>query len=220
MKISLNWLRDFIDLSQLPEKGAASELDILLTNTGLEVEGIESHEKIPGGLRGFVVGEVLTCEPFEVKEKILHATTVDAGLAENLQIVCGASNVAAGQKVIVATPGTQLYDADGKALFTIERRKVYGQISEGMICAEDEIGLGDSHEGIMVLATDVPNGTPAATYFQIQSDLVLEIGLTPNRADAASHWGVARDIKAVSGLPITLPSISPFKNQPNNSQFK
>lgn len=211
MKISLNWLRDFIDLSQLPEQGAASELDILLTNTGLEVEGIESHEKIPGGLRGFVVGEVLTCEPFEVKEKILHATTVDAGLAENLQIVCGASNVAAGQKVIVATPGTQLYDADGKALFTIERRKVYGQISEGMICAEDEIGIGDSHEGILVLATDVPNGTPAATYFQIQSDLVLEIGLTPNRADAASHWGVARDIKAVSGLPIMLPNISPFK---------
>ena len=207
MKISLSWLRDFIDLSQLPEQGAAAELDVLLTNTGLEVEGIEAHEKIPGGLRGFVVGEVITCEPFEVKEKILHATTVDAGLGENLQIVCGASNVAAGQKVIVATPGTQLYDADGKALFTIERRKVYGQISEGMICAEDEIGLGNSHDGILVLDTEVPNGTPAATFFQIQSDLVLEIGLTPNRADAASHWGVARDIKAVSGLPITLPTI-------------
>ena len=207
MKISLSWLRDFIDLSQLPEQGAAAELDVLLTNTGLEVEGIEAHEKIPGGLRGFVVGEVITCEPFEVKEKILHATTVDAGLGENLQIVCGASNVAAGQKVIVATPGTQLYDGDGKALFTIERRKVYGQISEGMICAEDEIGLGNSHDGILVLDTDVPNGTPAATFFEIQSDLVLEIGLTPNRADAASHWGVARDIKAVSGLPITLPTI-------------
>jgi phenylalanyl-tRNA synthetase beta chain len=207
MKISLSWLRDFIDLSQLPEQGAAAELDVLLTNTGLEVEGIEAHEKIPGGLRGFVVGEVITCEPFEVKEKILHATMVDAGLGENLQIVCGASNVAAGQKVIVATPGTQLYDGDGKALFTIERRKVYGQISEGMICAEDEIGLGNSHDGILVLDTEVPNGTPAATFFQIQSDLVLEIGLTPNRADAASHWGVARDIKAVSGLPITLPTI-------------
>lgn len=207
MKISLSWLRDFIDLSQLPEQGAAAELDVLLTNTGLEVEGIEAHEKIPGGLRGFVVGEVITCEPFEVKEKILHATTVDAGLGENLQIVCGASNVASGQKVIVATPGTQLYDGDGKALFTIERRKVYGQISEGMICAEDEIGLGNSHDGILVLDTEIPNGTPAATFFQIQSDLVLEIGLTPNRADAASHWGVARDIKAVSGLPITLPTI-------------
>jgi phenylalanyl-tRNA synthetase beta chain len=211
MKISLSWLRDFIDLSQLPEQGAAAELDVLLTNTGLEVEGIEAHEKIPGGLRGFVVGEVITCEPFEVKEKILHATTVDAGLGENLQIVCGASNVAAGQKVIVATPGTQLYDADGKALFMIERRKVYGQISEGMICAEDEIGLGNSHDGILVLDTEVPNGTPAATFFQIQSDLVLEIGLTPNRADAASHWGVARDIKAVSGLPITLPTITAAK---------
>ena len=141
----------------------------------------------------------------------LSATTVDAGLAENLQIVCGASNVAAGQKVIVATPGTQLYDAEGKPLFTIERRKVYGQISEGMICAEDEIGLGSSHDGILVLDTTVPNGTPAAEYFQIQSDLVLEIGLTPNRADAASHWGVARDIKAVSGLAISLPTILPAK---------
>jgi len=211
MKISINWLRDFIDLSKLPEQGSPAELDVLLTNTGLEVEGIEAHEKIPGGLRGFVVGEVITCEPFEVKDKVLHATTVDAGLAEHLQIVCGASNVAAGQKVIVATPGTQLYDGEGKELFVIERRKVYGQISEGMICAEDEIGLGNSHDGILILDTDVPNGTAAATYFQIQSDLVLEIGLTPNRADAASHWGVARDIKAVSGLPINWPSILPAK---------
>ena len=207
MKISLNWLRDFIDISKLPQKGEAEELDVLLTNTGLEVEGIERHEKIPGGLKGFVVAEVLTCEKFEVKDKTLSLTTVDAGLSETLTIVCGAANVAAGQKVIVATPGTTLFDAEGKALFTIEKRKVYGQPSEGMICAEDEIGIGTSHDGILVLETDVANGTPAANYFNLSADLVLEIGLTPNRADAASHWGVARDIKAVTGLPIKLPSV-------------
>lgn len=207
MKISLNWLGDFIDISKLPQKGEAEELDVLLTNTGLEVEGIERHEKIPGGLKGFVVAEVLTCEKFEVKDKTLSLTTVDAGLAETLTIVCGAANVAAGQKVIVATPGTTLYDAEGKALFTIEKRKVYGQPSEGMICAEDEIGIGTSHDGILVLATDLANGTAAAIYFNLSVDLVLEIGLTPNRADAASHWGVARDIKAVTGLPIQLPSV-------------
>jgi phenylalanyl-tRNA synthetase beta chain len=198
-------------LARLPQQGSAEELDVLLTNTGLEVEGVESHEKIPGGLRGFVVGEVLTCEKFQVKEKTLSLTTVDAGLEEILTIVCGAANVAAGQKVIVATPGTTLYDASGKALFTIEKRKVYGQPSEGMICAEDEIGIGTSHDGILVLDTQLPNGTPAAHYFQIDSDLVLEIGLTPNRADAASHWGVARDIKAVSGIEVTLPDIAAFK---------
>ena len=189
MKISLNWLRDFIDISKLPAQGSPEELDVLLTNTGLEVEGIEPHDKVPGGLKGFVVGEVLTCEKFEVKEKTLSLTTVDAGLDEILTIVCGAANVAAGQKVIVATPGTQLYDKEGKELFKIEKRKVYGQPSEGMICAEDEIGLGDSHDGILVLDTQVPNGTPAASFFDIAGDLVLEIGLTPNRADAASHWG-------------------------------
>jgi len=207
MKISLNWLRDFIDISKLPQKGDAEELDVLLTNTGLEVESIERHEKIPGGLKGFVVAEVLTCEKFEVKDKVLSLTTVDAGLAEILTIVCGAANVAAGQKVIVATPGTTLYDSEGKALFTIEKRKVYGQPSEGMICAEDEIGIGTSHDGILVIDTDLANGTSAANYFNLSADLVLEIGLTPNRADAASHWGVARDLKAVTGLPIELPSV-------------
>lgn len=207
MKISLNWLNDFINTNLLPQQGSPEELDVLLTNTGLEVEGIEAHENIPGGLKGFVVGEVLTCEKFEVKEKTLSLTTVDVGTEEILTIVCGANNVAAGQKVIVATPGTQLYDKSGKALFTIEKRKVYGQPSEGMICAEDEIGIGDSHDGILILNTDLPNGTPAATYFNLSSDQVIEIGLTPNRADAASHWGVARDIHAVSGLPITLPNV-------------
>jgi len=215
MKISLNWLNDFINTSLLPQKGSPEELDVLLTNTGLEVEGIEAHENIPGGLKGFVVGEVLTCEKFEVKEKTLSLTTVDAGLEEILTIVCGANNVAAGQKVIVATPGTQLYDKSGKPLFTIEKRKVYGQPSEGMICAEDEIGIGESHDGILILSTDLPNGTPAAQYFQLTSDQVIEIGLTPNRADAASHWGVARDIHAVSGLPITLPNVDAIASGAN-----
>lgn len=215
MKISLNWLNDFINTSELPSKGSAEELDVLLTNTGLEVEGIESQETIPGGLKGFVVGEVITCEKFQVKDKTLSATTVNVGQEELLQIVCGAANVAAGQKVIVATPGTQLYDKEGKPLFTIEKRKVYGQPSEGMICAEDEIGIGESHDGILVLDTQLPNGTPAAEYFQLNSDQVIEIGLTPNRADAASHWGVARDIKAVSGLEIKLPDVAEITSGEN-----
>jgi len=220
MKISLNWLNDFINTSLLPQKGSPEELDVLLTNTGLEVEGIESHENIPGGLKGFVVGEVKTCEKFEVKEKTLSLTTVDVGTDELLTIVCGAANVAAGQKVIVATPGTQLYDASGKPLFTIEKRKVYGQPSEGMICAEDEIGIGDSHDGIMVLETELPNGTPAAEYFNLRSDQVIEIGLTPNRADAASHWGVARDIHAVSGIPISLPNVDTIQSGQNDFPIK
>jgi len=215
MKISLNWLNDFINTSELPSKGSAEELDVLLTNTGLEVEGIESQETIPGGLKGFVVGEVITCEKFQVKDKTLSATTVNVGEEELLQIVCGAANVAAGQKVIVATPGTQLYDKEGKPLFTIEKRKVYGQPSEGMICAEDEIGIGESHDGILILDTQLPNGTPAAEYFQLNSDQVIEIGLTPNRADAASHWGVARDIKAVSGLEIKLPDVAEITSGEN-----
>ncbi|CAM3761841.1 phenylalanine--tRNA ligase subunit beta [Aquirufa aurantiipilula] len=215
MKISTTWLNDFIDLTKLPQQGSPEELDVLLTNTGLEVEGIEAHDQIPGGLKGFVVGEVISCEKFQVKEKTLSATTVDVGQVELLQIVCGAANVAQGQKVIVATPGTTLFDKEGKPVFTIEKRKVYGQVSEGMICAEDEIGIGDSHDGILVLETQLANGTPATTYFNIQSDLVLEIGLTPNRADAASHWGVARDIRAVSGLDIQLPDVSKFKEGAN-----
>ena len=217
MKISLNWLTDFIDISLLPQKGSPEELDVLLTNTGLEVEGIEPHETIAGGLKGFVVGEVLTCEKFQVKEKTLSLTTVDAGLDEILTIVCGAANVAQGQKVIVATPGTTLYDKEGKELFKIEKRKVYGQPSEGMICAEDEIGLGDSHDGILILDTQVANGTSAADFFQLSSDTVLEIGLTPNRADAASHWGVARDIRAVSGISVQLPNTEKFNVE--NNQF-
>ena len=206
MKISLNWLKQFIEINESPE-----ELDQMLTGTGLEVEGIERHDSIPGGLQGFVVGEVLTCERFMVKEKQLSLTTVDVGQDTPSQIVCGAANVDAGQKVIVATVGTTLYDKEGKPVFTISSKKTYGHLSEGMICAEDEIGIGSSHDGILVLDTDLPNGTPATKYFNLEADYMIEIGLTPNRADAASHWGVARDIKAATGREITLPSVEAFK---------
>ena len=211
MKISLNWLKQFIEINESPE-----ELDQMLTGTGLEVEGIERHDSIPGGLQGFVVGEVLTCERFMVKEKQLSLTTVDIGQETPSQIVCGAANVDAGQKVIVATVGTTLYDKEGKPVFAISSKKTYGHLSEGMICAEDEIGIGSSHDGILVLDTDLPNGTPATKYFNLEADYMIEIGLTPNRADAASHWGVARDIKAATGREITLPSIESFKVDNNN----
>lgn len=208
MKISYNWLKQLIDIQESPE-----EIGQLLTATGLEVEGIEPVERVKGGLEGIVVGEVLTCEPFVVKEKTLHLTTVDIGVSEPSTVVCGAANVAAGQKVIVATVGATIYPTDGEP-FTIGKRKVYGHPSEGMICAEDEIGIGHSHAGIMVLDTDLPNGTPAAQYFGVLPDYVIEIGLTPNRADAASHLGVARDLKAVLGRELKMPSIAEFPHSP------
>ena len=216
MKISLNWLKQFIEITE-----SAQELDELLTGTGLEVESIERHEAILGGLQGFVVGEVLTCERFEVKEKQLSLTTVDIGTGTPSQVICGASNVASGQKVIVATVGTMLYDhAKGEPIFQITSKKTYGHLSEGMICAEDELGLGTSHDGILVLNTELPNGTPASQYFNLEADLLIEIGLTPNRADAASHWGVARDIKAKTGREIKMPSIKNFKVENNKFPIK
>ncbi len=205
MKISLNGLKEFIEITETPE-----ELGQILTGTGLEVEDIQKIDTIHGGLEGFVIAEVLTCEKFEVKEKLLSLTTVNIGDSEPVTIVCGAPNVAAGQKVIVAKVGTTLYNKDGTPSFTIDKRKVYGHPSEGMICAEDEIGIGTSHDGILVIDTNLPNGTPASKFFNIESDFVFEIGLTPNRADAASHLGVARDIKAFTGRPLTMPSISHF----------
>ena len=224
MKISYNWLKSLIDIQE-----SAEEIGKLLTATGLEVEGIEEIESVKGGLKGFVVGEVLTCETFMVKEKQLSLTTVDIGMGTPSSIVCGAENVQAGQKVIVATLGTTIYFADdvspnGKS-FVIEKRKVYGHPSEGMICAEDEIGVGTSHDGILVLETDsdgVPlaNGTPAAKYFNLEPDFQIEIGLTPNRADAASHLGVARDLKAVLDRTIKMPSIENFKPSSQNSDFQ
>lgn len=203
MKISYNWLKQYIDI---PE--TAEEIGHILTSTGLEVESVEPFETIKGGLKGLVIGEVLTCSKHPNADK-LSVTTVDVG-GKVLPIVCGAANVASGQKVIVALPGTTLYPFQGEP-FVIKSAKIRGEVSEGMICAEDEIGLSANHAGIMVLTTQMPNGTPAAEYFNVQSDFVFEIGLTPNRADAASHLGVARDIKAACKRSIKIPSVEGFK---------
>ncbi|MBI1300651.1 MAG: phenylalanine--tRNA ligase subunit beta [Alphaproteobacteria bacterium] len=202
MKISVQRLKDYIHFEQTPE-----EIASLLTSSGLEVEGVESFESIKGGLAGVVVGEVLTCVPHPNADK-LRLTTVDIGSAV-VPIVCGAPNVAAGQKVAVATVNTTLYPTSGEPL-TIKKSKIRGEVSEGMLCAEDELGLGTSHEGILVLTTDLANGTPAGQLFQTFSTAVLEIGLTPNRADAASHLGVARDLRALLRKEFTLPSVEQF----------
>lgn len=205
MKISYKWLKDLIEITETPE-----DIDRLLTGTGLEVEGIEEIESIKGGLQGVVIGEVLTCEKHPEADR-LSLTTVDVGGETPLSIVCGAPNVAAGQKVIVATVGATLYPTGSDQPLVLKKSKIRGALSEGMICAEDELGVGTSHDGILVLDTQLPNGTPAAEYFGISSDYLIEIGLTPNRADAASHYGVARDLKAVLNRPITLPSVESFK---------
>ena len=189
MTISYNWLCDYLPISIAPE-----ELSQILTSIGLEVESMEPYEEIKGGLSGLVVGEVLTCEKHPEADK-LKLTTVTIGGAEPLKIVCGASNVAAGQKVIVATIGTTLYPKGGDA-FTIKKAKIRGAESEGMICAEDEIGTGTDHSGIIVLPEATAIGTPAAAIYKPHHDIIFEIGLTPNRMDAMSHLGVARDVCA------------------------
>ncbi|WP_166925116.1 phenylalanine--tRNA ligase subunit beta [Flavobacterium poyangense] len=209
MKISYNWLKQFIKTDWTSEQ--TSEL---LTDLGLEVEVVEKYESIKGGLQGVVVGHVLTCEKHPDADR-LNVTTVNIGLEAPIQIVCGAANVAAGQKVPVATIGTVLYDKDGGE-FTIKKGKIRGQESHGMICAEDELGLGTSHDGIMVLDEKLVPGTPASKVFDIVSDEVFEIGLTPNRADAMSHFGTARDLRAgmlQRGVNIELitPSVSNFR---------
>lgn len=204
MKISYQWLKQYINI---PE--TAEEIGHVLTSTGLEVESVEPFETVKGGLKGLVIGEVLTCTKHPNADK-LSVTTVQVG-DRVLPIVCGASNVAAGQKVVVALPGSTVHPTQGEP-FTIKATKIRGEISEGMICAEDEIGLGESHAGILVLTTDVPNGTEAAQYFNIDTDYILEIGLTPNRADAASHIGVARDIKAARKRPLIMPAVEKFKS--------
>lgn len=208
MKISYNWLKQLIDIPESPE-----DIGKVLTATGLEVEHVEPHETVKGGLKGLLVGEVLTCIKHPGADK-LSLTTVNVGTTV-LNIVCGAANVAAGQKVVVAVPGTTIYPTKGDP-FKIETRKVRGEPSEGMICAEDEIGLGESHAGIMVLDANAKAGTPASEYFKIESDYTIEIGLTPNRADAASHVGVARDIKAVLKRELRLPSVDQFKADNND----
>ncbi|MBI3133163.1 MAG: phenylalanine--tRNA ligase subunit beta [Bacteroidetes bacterium] len=189
MKISYNWLRQYINTSLAPE-----EIGKILTSTGLEVESIEKTETIRGGLEGVVVGEVLTKEKHPEADR-LSLTTVAIGAAEPLKIVCGAPNVAAGQKVLVATVGCTLYPVSGDPI-KIKKSKIRGQESEGMICAEDELGIGESHDGIIILPADKIPGTPASTIYQLETDYLLEIGLTPNRTDAMSHIGVVRDLKA------------------------
>lgn len=188
MNISYKWLKRYIDFDMTPKDLAAA-----LTSLGLECDNVEEVETVRGGLRGLVIGRVLTCTEHPDSDH-LHITTVDVGAGEPLQIVCGAPNVAAGQTVVVAVIGTHLYDGDKE--FVIKKSKMRGVESFGMICAEDEIGLGTSHDGIMVLPDDVAPGTPAAQYFNVESDYMLEVELTPNRVDGASHYGVARDLKA------------------------
>jgi phenylalanyl-tRNA synthetase beta chain len=209
MKISYNWLKQFIKIDWKSEETAA-----LLTDLGLEVEIVDKYQSVKGGLEGIVVGHVLTCIQHPDADR-LKITTVDLGDGVPVQIVCGASNVAAGQKVPVATIGTTLYDKEGVA-FSIKKGKIRGQESHGMICAEDELGLGESHDGIMILDDALVAGTPAATVFKIENDEVFEIGLTPNRADAMSHLGTARDLRAgmlQSGVNVELitPSVSNFR---------
>jgi len=208
MKISYNWLKQYIDI---PE--SAEDIGKVLTSTGLEVESVEPFETVKGGLKGLVIGEVLTCSKHPNADK-LSVTTVNVG-DKVLPIVCGAANVAAGQKVVVALPGSTVHPTKGEP-FIIKATKIRGEVSDGMICAEDEIGLGESHAGIMVLNTTSPNGTPAAEYFNVQTDFVLEIGLTPNRADAASHIGVARDIKAAKKRALNVPAVDGFKIENKN----
>ncbi|HVW97803.1 MAG TPA: phenylalanine--tRNA ligase subunit beta [Mucilaginibacter sp.] len=204
MKISYNWLKEFIDTDKTPE-----EISTILTGTGLEVESLEKVQAIPGGLEGLVIGYV--------KERYQHpnadrlsVTKVDAGTGEDLQIVCGAHNVAAGQKVVVALVGTTVHPTSGEP-FKINKSKIRGEVSEGMICAEDEIGLGTDHAGIMVLDADAAVGTAAKDYFKLTDDYLYEIGLTPNRADAASHLGTARDIAAFLKIQVKKPDISAFQ---------
>lgn len=209
MRISYNWLKQFIKLDWKSDETAA-----LLTDLGLEVEGVDKFESLKGGLEGVVVGHVLTCVQHPNADR-LRITTVDLGDGAPVQIVCGAPNVAAGQKVPVATIGTTLYDKEGNG-FQIKKGKIRGEDSHGMICAEDELGIGESHDGIMILNDELKPGTPASKVFNIVTDEVFEIGLTPNRADAMSHWGVARDLRA--GLTqrnvhteLITPSVSNFR---------
>lgn len=216
MKISYNWLKQFLKINWEPAK-----LSELLTDLGLEVEGIENFQSLKGGLEGIVVGEVVSCEKHPNADK-LKLTKVDIGNGNPIQIVCGAPNVDKGQKVPVATIGTVLYTPEGES-WTIKKGKIRGEESHGMICAEDEIGLGESHDGIMILDSKIKTGSLASEIFKVENDVVFEIGLTPNRADAMSHFGVARDIKAGLiqqdiNLELITPSVSAF--HVDNRMFK
>lgn len=213
MNISLNWLKDYLKIDL-----GVEEICEILTSIGLEVGGYEKFESIRGGLKGLVIGEVKTCEAHPDSDH-LHVTTVDLGDGRLTPIVCGAPNVAAGQKVVVATIGTVLYDGDKE--FVIKKSKIRGKESEGMICAEDEIGIGHDHAGIIVLPAEVKAGTPAAEYYQISTDYTIEIDITPNRVDGASILGVARDLAAYlqqkQDIHYTLPSVEAFKADSNTA---
>ena len=216
MKISYNWIKQFLKIDLPPE-----QVSEILTNLGLEVEGITTFESVKGGLEGVIVGEVLQCSQHPNADR-LWITEVDLG-TEKVTIVCGAPNVAQGQKVAVATVGTSLYDKEGKA-FLIKKSKIRGEESHGMICAEDELGLGESHDGIMVLDANLKNGTPCSEVFEIEFDTVFEIGLTPNRADAMSHMGVARDLKSYflyKGIDFkwSAPGTDNFSVVPSDKKF-
>ncbi|HET9570003.1 MAG TPA: phenylalanine--tRNA ligase subunit beta [Bacteroidales bacterium] len=215
MNISYNWLKEFLDFDLTPEETAKA-----LTSIGLENGPYKEVETVKGGLEGLVIGEVLTCTKHPDSDH-LHLTTVDVGQEEPLKIVCGAPNVAAGQKVVVAVVGTKLYD--GEESFTIKKSKIRGQESHGMICAEDEIGVGTSHDGIIVLPSDTPVGMYAKEYYGITSEYVLEVDITPNRVDASSHFGVARDLAAYlkqsdPSKKLKRPSVESFKS--DNNDFK
>ena len=210
MKISFNWLKAYADITESPE-----ELGVILTDCGLEVESIEVFETVKGGLKGVFVGEVKTCRRHPEADR-LSVTTVDVGTGELIPIVCGAPNVATGQKVFVAMVGTTLHTPKGD--LELKKVKIRGEVSEGMICAEDELGLGHDHDGIIVLPANAPVGMPAAEYLQVKTDHIFEIGLTPNRIDAASHFGVARDVAAVVNhrkgkgtITLKRPSSAEFK---------
>ncbi|MES2558742.1 MAG: phenylalanine--tRNA ligase subunit beta [Bacteroidota bacterium] len=209
MKISYNWLLELIEIHKTPE-----EISAMLTGTGLEVESVEKYESLPGGLEGIVVGEVLTCAKHPNADK-LSITTVNIGGEQPLQIICGAPNVAAGQKVLVATVGCTVYPTAGEP-FKINKSKIRGEVSEGMICAEDELGLGQSHAGILVLPDTHTIGAKASNYFPVYTDHLIEIGLTANRGDAASHLGVARDLRALTGTKIRIPKSQNLKSEFSN----
>ncbi|HSO85130.1 MAG TPA: phenylalanine--tRNA ligase subunit beta, partial [Draconibacterium sp.] len=215
MKISYSWLKDYIALEQSPE-----EVGKILTQIGLEVSGIEEVETVKGGMRGLVIGEVVTCVPHSNSDH-LSKTTVNIGTGDLLDIVCGAPNVAAGQKVVVATVGTTLYMGNDE--FTIKKSKIRGETSEGMICAEDEIGIGTDHAGIIVLDENAKIGTLAKDYFKVESDWAIEVDLTPNRIDAGSHIGIARDLAAFlrksQNISVKRPSVDHFKVDNHNLEI-
>ncbi len=221
MEVSLNWLRQYIDTVGLEPEVIGD----ILTSTGLEVEGMKMVESIPGGLHGLVVGEVVSCGKHENADK-LSVTKVDIGQEELLPIVCGAPNVAEGQKVVVATVGTELHPTDGSSPFKIKKGKIRGEVSMGMICAEDEIGLGQGHDGIIVLPEDTKTGSPVRDFYGIETDYVYDIGLTPNRSDGTNHLGVATDLGAALKInhnyegAINAPNVDAFKVDNNNSAIE